>query len=224
MFESFVTEILPLVRGKILLFTHRWTLPKLRKSDLTNFVRSHPNVSHWFAQNPVYEQDDKYSAFPYGIESEMLPFFGDAFLAYHQGSKQKNTTIEHLHVSYTHFSRQKLIARATEKGEGPLQAREYYKKIAGTRFMISPHGDRPDCYRHWESIGLGAIPIANIDPALFGPLFGNDMMYVDDVNKMIELLDDSSKLVSRYQAPRSDRVLTRYWTRKVDEERRLCVA
>ena len=90
--------------------------------------------------------------------------------------------------------------------------------------MISPHGDRPDCYRHWESIGLGAIPIANIDPALFGPLFGNDMMYVDDVNKMIELLDDSSKLVSRYQAPRSDRVLTRYWTRKVDEERRLCVA
>jgi len=48
---------------------------------------------HWFAQNPFYIEDGKYSAFPCGIEAGKLRAFGDALLAYHQGSKQKNITI-----------------------------------------------------------------------------------------------------------------------------------
>ena len=222
-FNSFVTEILPLISAKILLFTHRWCLPQVHKSHLTDLVRSHPSVSHWFAQNPVYVEDAKFSAFPYGIETGKLRAFGDALLAYHQGSKQKNTTIEHLHLSSSHPSRQKLIAKRAETGEGLFQVHEFYEKVAASRFLISPHGDRPDCYRHWEAIGLGAIPISNIDPLLYGPLFENDMMYVGDTDKMIELLNDPSKLNSRYQSPQSQRVLTRYWTKKVDEQKRRCI-
>lgn len=222
-FDSFATEVLPLISAKILLFTHRWCLPQVHKSHLTDLVRSHPSVSHWFAQNPVYVEDGKYSAFPYGIETGKLRAFGDAFLAYHQGSKPKNTTIELLHVSSTHPSRQKLITKRAETGGGIFQVQEFYGKVATTRFLISPHGDRPDCYRHWEAIGLGAIPVSNIDPLLYGPLFGNDMMYVGEPDKIIELLDDPSKLDSRYHAPRSQRVLTRYWTKKVDEEQRQCI-
>ena len=90
-FDSFATEVLPLISAKILLFTHRWCLPQVHKSHLTDLVRSHPSVSHWFAQNPVYVEDGKYSAFPYGIETGKSQAFGDAFLAYHQGSKPKNT-------------------------------------------------------------------------------------------------------------------------------------
>ena len=222
-FSSFATEILPLISAKILLFTHRWCLPQVHKSHLTDLVRSHSSVSHWFAQNPVYVEDGKYSAFPYGIEPGNLRAFGDALLAYHQGSKKKNATIEHLHVSSTHPSRQKLIAKRAQTGGGFFQVQEFYEKVAASRFLISPHGDRPDCYRHWEAIGLGAIPISNIDPLLYGPLFGSDMMYVNDADKMIELLDDPSKLDSRYHAPQSQRVLTRYWTKKVDEEKRRCI-
>lgn len=220
-FESFVTDILPSIKVKMLLFTHRWTLPQLHKSHITEVVRTHPNISHWFAQNPVYVEDDKYSAFPYGLEPVSLHEFADAFLSYHQGYKLKDSTIEHLHVSDTHPSRQKLISKRAAR-EGHLHVRQYYEKIAGTRFMISPRGDRPDCYRHWEAIGLGAIPIANIDWALYGPLFGNDMMYVDDVDEMIELLDNLNRLDSRYQPPQSHKVLTRYWMRKVGDARRRC--
>lgn len=222
-FDSFATEILPLITVKVILFTHRWCLPQLHKSSLTDLVRSHSSVSHWFAQNPVYNEDSKYSAFPYGIDPPNLQAFGHAFLEYHQDSKQKNTTIEHLHMSSTHHSRQKLITRMEKTGKGHFQVQEFYEKIAATKFLISPRGDRPDCFRHWEAIGLGSIPISNIDPKLYGPLFGNDMIYVEETEKMIEFLDDSSKLESRYQAPQSNRVLTRYWARKVDEERGRCV-
>jgi hypothetical protein len=77
-------------------------------------------ASHWFAQNPFYIEDGKYSAFPYGIEAGKSRAFGDALLAYHQGSKQKNTTIEHLHVSSSHPSRLKLINKRTETVGGLL--------------------------------------------------------------------------------------------------------
>ena len=40
MIESFVTKILPLIKVKILLFTHRWCMPQLRKSDGSRPVSS----------------------------------------------------------------------------------------------------------------------------------------------------------------------------------------
>jgi hypothetical protein len=35
----------------------------------------------------------------------------------------------------------------------------YFKNLAKSKFVISPHGNFPDCYRHWESMYLSAIPI-----------------------------------------------------------------
>ena len=222
-FNSFATEILPLIRPKILLFTHRWCLPEVHKSHLTDLGSITLQRVALVCAEPCVVEDGKYSAFPNGIESGNLRAFGDALLAYHQGSKKKNATIEHLHVSSTLPSRQKLIAKRAQMGGGFFQVQEFYEKVSASRFLISPHGDRPDCHRHWEAIGLGAIPVSNIDPLLYGPLFGNDMMYVNDADKMIELLDDPSKLDSRYHAPQSQQMLTRYWTKEVDKEKRRCI-
>jgi hypothetical protein len=62
----------------------------------------------------------------------------------------------------THVSRQKLPLNKT-------RSQDYYAELAKYKYVISPHGDRPDCYRHWEAIGLGVIPIANINVSLFNP-------------------------------------------------------
>lgn len=222
-FESFVSTVLPLLEVKVLLFTYRWNLPALIKSSLTDAVRTHHHVAHWFAQNPLYTEDERYSAFPYGISPSMLRSFGEAFLTYHQGNKPKLQTLEHLHISATHPSRHRLIARSEAASKhAPLQGPAFYKSIANTQFLISPRGDRPECYRHWEAIGLGAIPVANINSSLYGPLFGNDMMYVDDADQLLELLDNPRKLAGRYQAPRSHRVLTTFWSKKVAGEQRHC--
>ena len=262
-FESFVVDVLPSVRARFVLFTHRWRLPQLNRTALTDLVRGHPRVAHWFAQNPVYLEDDRYSAFPYGIRAEMLQHFSDAFLRYHGEERQlggsgsgsgssnigvgastasaqsntindnsnnidaraKSTTIEHLHLGNSHPSRQKLIERRASRGRQKESLPEYYEKIARTKFTTSPRGDRPDCYRHWESIGLGAMPISNIDQGLYGPLFGDDMVYVDGAEEMLELLDGpGSALEQRYRAPRSEKVLSRFWTRRVDERVRQCLA
>lgn len=35
----------------------------------------------------------------------------------------------------------------------------YLNNLAKSKYVISPHGNHPDCYRHWESMYLSAIPI-----------------------------------------------------------------
>jgi hypothetical protein len=44
--------------------------------------------------------------------------------------------------------------------------REYYASMARHRFVLSPEGFGADCYRHWECLYLGAIPIVRASPAM----------------------------------------------------------
>jgi hypothetical protein len=43
---------------------------------------------------------------------------------------------------------------------------EYLKNISSSKYVLSPHGETPDCYRHWESMYLSAIPITLNHPKL----------------------------------------------------------
>jgi hypothetical protein len=42
-----------------------------------------------------------------------------------------------------------------------------------SKYIISPDGDRPECYRHYEAIGLGTMPITQLHPHLYRHLSGN---------------------------------------------------
>jgi hypothetical protein len=77
--------------------------------------------------------------------------------------KRSETVIANLNFRVdNHFSRQIIPFNKTFLGSD-----KYYEEISNYKYVISPHGDRPDCYRHWESIGLGAVPIANINASIF---------------------------------------------------------
>lgn len=43
---------------------------------------------------------------------------------------------------------------------------EFLKNLSKSKYVISPWGDYPDCYRHWESMYLSAIPITLNHPNL----------------------------------------------------------
>ena len=96
----------------------------------------------------------------------------------------------------------------------------YYQKLTEVEFVISPAGDRADCHRHLEAIGLGARPICNC-PAHFRHLFG-DLMVFSDVEHMNtlerhpELLD---KLALRPITSHDQDILsTGFWSRRIQEE------
>lgn len=149
-FKPFVEELLPLLQKKIILFTHKWQLPFIKKSKLTETVKNHDMVAHWFMTNPVYENDDTFSAFPYGIREKDLVSYARALLEFN-GSK--DIAVNHLHVRQTNFARNSLPVKPA------IVLKDFYREISRSRYLLSPQGDKPDCYRHWEAIGLGTVPI-----------------------------------------------------------------
>lgn len=54
-----------------------------------------------------------------------------------------------------------------------LPEREYWKRIHHSDYVLSPDGDRPECHRHYEAIGMGAVPITSLDPVMHRHLQGS---------------------------------------------------
>ena len=42
--------------------------------------------------------------------------------------------------------------------------REYFATLARSTFVFSPAGAGLDCFRHWEAMALGAIPLVDDTP------------------------------------------------------------
>jgi hypothetical protein len=51
----------------------------------------------------------------------------------------------------------------TEYKKERLLPIDYFTNIYNSKYILSPNGDRPECFRHYEAIGLGSIPITELD-------------------------------------------------------------
>jgi hypothetical protein len=46
---------------------------------------------------------------------------------------------------------------------GPsLSYQTYLHEMHRSRFVLAPDGDRPECFRHFEALGLGTVPITQL--------------------------------------------------------------
>lgn len=50
-----------------------------------------------------------------------------------------------------------------------------YNRVLST--LVSPDGDGPDCYRHYEALGFGTVPITELDPFLYRHLSYAPVIY-----------------------------------------------
>ncbi len=61
---------------------------------------------------------------------------------------------------------------------GPkLNYTEYCEEIAQHRFILSPNGDRPECYQMYEAIGMGTVPITEMSSSLYRHLLPAPVLY-----------------------------------------------
>ena len=80
-----------------------------------------------------------------------------------------------------------------------------------SKFTISTAGDREDCYRHYESILTGCVPVTNICKPLYEQIFGDSMVYLkdDDLVDIVKNKQNEPNLI--YRKPNQDIVLLQYW-------------
>lgn len=202
-FPEFVRSLLPSLDKKIILTTGQSNPPQIHKSELSDTVLNHPYIVAWVSQNPIYSYHPKYLAFPYGIHNDFLLEYSRALRA---NTKTKQKHITHLYCSPNHDCRLKLPLRES------MNPSDFYSKIMNSRFVISPIGDRDDCYRHYECIGLGAIPISNVG-AQYKHIFKNSMYYCD-IDEMIKIIE-SDRVPYDYIMPNRDLICFDYYKDKL---------
>lgn len=172
--SDFVTSFLPLLNTTITLFSCEFqkipsslTIPYLPK------ILDDPNVGHFFLCNvdmyaQGYENHEKLHPFPYGLKPKRYSFKRDFMnpIPHYQ-----RVFVQHfLELNKTQdvfFSPLRVTNNSSRGAISQRQImpyRQYLYEIAKSRYVVSPSGDRPECHRHYEALGLGAIPITDLSP------------------------------------------------------------
>ena len=187
LFEVFIDNILPKVPSSIVLITSQWHYPQIHRSITSDKCISNNKIILWISQNPIYENHRKYMAFPYGICHLSVNNYMGFIKTNDVATVRKDKHVYNSHISIPgnlptdHIRRHPIF----EPVNGHLPYDEYLNEILRSKFTISPTGDRDDCYRHYECIGLNSIPISNTN---YREIFENNMisLNIDDIIRIIK--------------------------------------
>jgi hypothetical protein len=206
-FNFFVKDVLPNIGNPFRLVTGQWNLPALQANATTDYVLRHPLLIKWWSQNPIYVKQHKYEGIPFGIMHKSLPKYAEALQNFDtQASRPQKLLHQYCHISHPD--------RARLPAGGWLWQEEFYAKLKLAQYVISPAGDREDCYRHMEAIGLGCKPLCNVGP-LLAELYDPNMTQAS-IDTMLQYLQDSDGL----EVPKVDNnlVFVSYWTLRIRGE------
>lgn len=189
--DEFTMDFLPHIHTPFVLITTPFhILYPTGLEQVAKNITSHDYLLHWFATNignytGGYQFHPKVSPFPLGLKPKMgsrdfqnpIPIYREIFLnttttlMRNQTKNDKENAIFAGYISRTNTKRKEIPS-------GPkLPYADYLKEIAKASYVISPDGDHPDCHRHYESLGLGSVPITQLDPYLYSHLKEGPVIY-----------------------------------------------
>lgn len=100
----------------------------------------------------------------------MAPGHTEQYLAEMKRNRTKDELVFVSFITRTNNWRsRRLVPSSKEKLPEP----DYWKRMHESHYVLSPDGDRPECHRHYEAIGLGTTPITSLDPQMYRHLLGN---------------------------------------------------
>ena len=228
LFESFYDNILPNIKNKFVLITGQAELPMLQRTSKTDALLTNDKLIAWFAQNPIYCNHPKYMPFPYGVsyaggrgireyannllKNEILK---NEILKNENGTlpQKVNSKVNSIVELPLNYGTNK--CRLVFKKQKYLQITKFYEELNKYAFVFSPIGDRDDCYRHWEAIGFGTVPISNVSEN-YKPLFKDNMIYVENTQQMLDMT--ANKTIPDYKEPNKELILVNYWRKIINEK------
>lgn len=220
-FDFFCNSVLPIIcknNVKVIIITSQWHIPQIQRSPATDKLLNHKNILLWISQNPIYENSEKYMAFPYGICHHQIKEYAQ-FLISNDANKNKSIKIlnqnaaAHGHLPNDHIRKTHNIFGINSGRR--LGYTEYLTNLSNAEFVISTAGDRDDCYRHYECIGLNAIPVSNIKGG-YKCIFDENMVY-SNAEEMVTMLKTNTVVNHIYKKPNKDVITISYWKNKIHE-------
>ena len=223
LFDFFHNEILPIIiknNIKVVIITSQWHLPQIQRNYKTDNLLNNSNIILWISQNPIYENNEKYMAFPYGICHTNINDYVN-FIKLNDINIDKNIKIlnqyacVHGHLPNNHIRKMFDIFGKNSGNGNNINYTEFLTHILKSEFVISTSGDRDDCYRHYECIGLNAIPVSNINGG-YKDIFGDNMVY-SNAEEMINMINKN--IVNYiYKKPNREILTISYWVCKINQQ------
>ena len=227
LFNFFYDKILPIIiknNIKVIIITSQWHLPQLQRNNKTDDLLNNSNIILWISQNPIYTNNEKYMAFPYGICHNNINDYVN-FIKSNNMNNYKNIKIlnqnasVHSHLPNNHI-RKIFDIFGKNSGKGFVNYTDFLTNILNSEFVISTSGDRDDCYRHYECIGLSAIPVSNINSD-YKDIFGENMVY-SNAEEMINMIKNNI-VNDNYKIPNRDILTISYWVCKINQKINLII-
>ena len=83
-----------------------------------------------------------------------------------------------------------------------------------SEFVLAPDGDRPECFRHWEALALGTIPITELSPEYYRHFIGTGLIF-QQTNWNLTVLNAT---LPTPQQPKRSVAFSEYWMDWVEGE------
>lgn len=175
------------------------------------------NVVKWFATNADIEHP-KVVNIPFGIPHwtyDIIERKRDWVPSFHNKKNKiyvnfQPNTIERLSLLRTLDGQQGFHVES----EWPLDKDKYIDKMAEFKFVLSPTGNGLDCFRTWEALALGCVPV------VFDGNWSDS--WTDMPIVRIKTMDDLniSRLLSNIPAsPTFDKSTDHYWEERIQKEK-----
>jgi hypothetical protein len=227
LFDFFYDKILPIIiknNLKVVIITSQWHRPQIKRNNKTDDLLNNTNIILWISQNPIYTNNEKYMPFPYGICHNNINDYVN-FINSNNINIDKNIKIlnqyasVHNHLPNNHI-RKIFDIFGKNSGKENLNYTEFLTNILKSEFVISTSGDRDDCYRHYECIGLNAIPVSNINDG-YKDIFEDNMIY-SNADEMINMINNNT-VNYNYKKPNRNILTIAYWVSKINEKINLLI-
>lgn len=165
---AFFKEMHPKIHHPYVLVTHGEFRDTCAESDLEYLDDN--KVIAWFGIHPCKGWHMKYYPIPLGLKQAPKPFTQQKKKELNQFLKTLRETTPKTKLLYMNFEdernpeRMKLRKLLSKKSfvtvpEKRLPFNEFLEEMAEHKFALSPRGWGPDCYRTWEALFVGTIPI-----------------------------------------------------------------
>ena len=222
--EQFVNSTLDKITVPFVLLSGQTIKVDVFPKAVFQAVVEHAMVQAWFLQNlDVFAAYDPFHAklhpWPYGIHwldhirllPEMIKAFGEESTSLRQ--QRGPARDKFIYLSYFTVENNK---EAREKVPNGVKVNEsvYYSNLHTSHYVTSPAGDRPDCYRHYEAIAMGCVPITDLDPVLYrhlapGPVIFGPRQDTWNLTQLEEELPRNQKVNRRL-------IFSEYWIEYVE--------
>lgn len=212
-------KYLPLIKHRFILITHNSddTLP-----GPYEFLLNDPRLIAWFTQNKGSIEHLKLHALPIGIACNYW-HYGDPEVLTEILTKPHGSGIKH--YVYVNFkaqnnpqARDHVLDYFKDKPfcsfTDAKPWREYLLDLADSKFVLSPPGNGLDCYRPWEALLFGKIPImisTSID-CLFDDL---PVIIVNDWTQITEEFLEKKYQELQTQIYNLDKIYAGYWINRI---------